>query len=69
MIKVIDLGYCIARLNKGNKAIPAIMIVQPSSETDENYSFEPAQTTRIWTDIDARKLRDGLNEFFLTEEE
>lgn len=68
-IKVIDLGYCMARLNKANKAIPAIMIIQPGSESSEDYSFEPSQTVRIWSDVDARKLRDALNEFFLTEEE
>ena len=71
MRKVIDLGYCMARIDTDERTYPnpAIIIVEPSQPSDEHLSFEAARDIRIWTKADAEKLRDALNQCFpITEE-
>jgi hypothetical protein len=67
-IKVIDLGWCIARLEQRTSSqSPKLTIMSPSSAEERVYS--PAESVVIWGDVSLLALRDALNEAYPAEEE
>lgn len=56
-MKLIDLGWCIARLNDNKNFLT---IVSPA-EGQENF-FVPAASVNIIGESEIKKLRDALNE-------
>ena len=58
-MKLIDLGWCLAKLNK-EKAI--LTIVSPADE--QMNSFVPAASVVISGVTDLKRLRDALNEAY-----
>ncbi len=58
-MKLIDLGWCLARLNK-ERAI--LTVVSPADE--QTNSFVPAASVVISGVTELKKLRDALNEVY-----
>lgn len=63
-MKVIDLGWCMARLEI-KKHSAKLIIVSPSATEDNAYS--PAETVVIYGEVNVLALRDALNEEYPTE--
>lgn len=57
--KVIDLGWCIAKLDVHNKKLT---IVSPSDSSENNYM--PAESVAVYGEAGLIALRDVLNEAF-----
>lgn len=59
MIKLIDLGWCIGRLDTdGHK----LVIVSPSEELDDRYT--PSESVIVYGPTPLLALRDALNEAY-----
>ena len=58
-MKLIDLGWCLARLNK-ERAI--LTVVSPADE--QTNSFVPAASVAVYGATELKKLRDALNEAY-----
>jgi len=56
MITVIDLGWCIARLNTDKNLMT---IVSPADASEHTY--QPAESVVVWGVDGLGKLRDALN--------
>jgi hypothetical protein len=62
MDKVIDLGFCVARIKRQYQSNEySLQILQPS-ECAEGFGFEPAQSVRVYGNEELKKLRDALTE-------
>jgi hypothetical protein len=59
MITVIDLGWCIARLNTDKNLMT---IVSPSDASEHTY--QPAESVVVWGVDALGRLRDTLNEAY-----
>lgn len=58
--KMIDLGWCMGRLEIGRSGEPSLRIVSPC-DLDENSTC-PAQSVLIFGGVNVIALRDALNE-------
>ena len=65
--KLIDLGWCVARLtfniSSGRRACSELTIVRPDDAQERVYT--PAASVTIYGESAVRALRDALNEALL----
>ena len=65
-MKVIDLGWCMARLTpQTTRSDVKLTIVSPSMDDDGFHS--PAESVRIYGSVNILTLRDALNEAYPAE--
>jgi len=62
-MKIIDLGWCVARLNTLTKMDQERLIITSPSSSDEGL-YQPSESVTIWGRDAMLTLRDALNEAY-----